>query len=128
MLLAELDGAGPDGGRGFVAGLPGNPQSAVVALVSLVAPLLAGAMGRADIALPAVELGAPINGRGADTHLALVRVGSDGLARPVGHAGSAMLRGLAAADGFAVIAPGTSGAVSDRVPFVALPAGARNWQ
>ena len=46
MLLARL--AGPDGRVRFVAGLPGNPQSAIVALVSLVAPLLAGLPGPAD--------------------------------------------------------------------------------
>ena len=39
MLLARV--AGPDGRRRFVAGLPGNPHSAIVAIVSLVAPLLA---------------------------------------------------------------------------------------
>ena len=43
MLLARL--AGADGRVRFVAGLPGNPQSAIVALVSLVAPLLAGLHG-----------------------------------------------------------------------------------
>jgi molybdopterin molybdotransferase len=32
-----------------------------------------------------------------------------------------MLRGLAQAAGFAVIAPGTAGAAGDRVPLVALP-------
>jgi molybdopterin molybdotransferase len=123
MLLAEVEGAGAGGGRGFVAGLPGNPQSAVVALVSLVAPLLAGAMGRPSPTLPMVELGAPVRGRGADTHLALVRIDPDGIARPMEHAGSAMLRGLAGADGFAVIAAQAAGAVGDRVPFIALPTG-----
>jgi molybdopterin molybdotransferase len=32
-----------------------------------------------------------------------------------------MLRGLAQADGFAVVAPGTEGAPGDEVPFVPLP-------
>jgi molybdopterin molybdotransferase len=117
MLLASI----PRPGRrpAFVAGLPGNPQSAVVALVSLVAPLLAGLVGRPP-ALSEVTLGADIRGRGDYTHLVLVRQ-DRGLAYPLPHAGSAMLRGLAQADGFAVIAPGTDGASGSMVPFVPVP-------
>jgi molybdopterin molybdotransferase len=117
MLLASV----PRPGRrpAFVAGLPGNPQSAVVALVSLVVPLLAGLAGRSP-ALPEVTLGAEVRGRGDFTHLSLVRLDA-GLAYPLPHAGSAMLRGLAQADGFAVIAPGTEGTAGSRVPFVPVP-------
>ena len=32
-----------------------------------------------------------------------------------------MLRGLANADGFAIVAPGSAGAAGDEVPFVPLP-------
>jgi molybdopterin molybdotransferase len=120
MLLARV--AGADGRPRFVAGLPGNPQSAIVALVSLVAPLLAGLHGRPQPALPQVTLAEPVPGRGDYTHLALVRVDSaEGTARPLRHVGSAMLRGLAQADGFAVIRPGTNGEVGSRVPLVPLP-------
>jgi molybdopterin molybdotransferase len=120
MLLARVPGA--DGRNRFLAGLPGNPQSAVVALMSLVAPLLAGLRGEPTAALPGVTLGAPVPGRGDYTHLALVRVDqADGAARPLRHVGSAMLRGLAGADGFAVIRPGTTGEAGARVPFVPLP-------
>jgi molybdopterin molybdotransferase len=116
MLLACLPG-----GR-FLVGLPGNPQSAVVALVSLVVPLLAGLQGRPAPTLPTVRLGAPIPGRGDHTHLALVRRDpTDGLAYPVAHAGSAMLRGLAQAAGFAVIVPGTTGEQGAQAPLVPLP-------
>ncbi len=114
MLVAALPG-----GR-FLAGLPGNPQSAVVALVSLVAPLLAGLQGRALPVLPSVTLGADIPGRGDFTHLALVRI-VGGLAYPVSHVGSAMLRGLARSAGFAVVRPGTAGAAGDALPLVPLP-------
>ncbi|NJC68868.1 molybdopterin molybdotransferase MoeA [Planosporangium thailandense] len=114
MLLAALPG-----GR-FLAGLPGNPQSAVVALISLVAPLLAGLQGRPAPELPSVTLGAPIPGRGSYTHLALVRI-DGGLAYPVPHVGSAMLRGLARSAGFAVVAPGTNAAEGAAVPLVPLP-------
>ncbi|MEU8078161.1 molybdopterin molybdotransferase MoeA [Catellatospora citrea] len=119
MLVAAV----PHGGRTrFVAGLPGNPQSAVVALVSLVVPLLAGLAGRPEPALPRVTLGEPVPGRGDYTHLALVRIDPvDGLARPVSHVGSAMLRGLAGARGFAVIPPGATGRAGDAVELVEVP-------
>ncbi|MDG4794683.1 molybdopterin molybdotransferase MoeA [Micromonospora sp. WMMD1082] len=120
MLLARL--VGTDGRTRFVAGLPGNPQSAIVALVSLVAPLLAGLVGRPLPVLPQATLAEPVAGRGDHTHLALVRLDRvAGTAHPVRHVGSAMLRGLSAADGFAVIRPGSTGAVGDRVPVVPLP-------
>lgn len=116
MLLAALPG-----GR-FVVGLPGNPQSAVVALVSLVVPLLAGLTGQPEPTLPPVMLGAAVPGRGDYTHLALVREDPvDGLVYPVPHAGSAMLRGLAQAVGFAVIAPRETGTVGSVVPLAPLP-------
>lgn len=123
MLLATV--AGPGGRTAAVAGLPGNPQSAVVALMSLVAPLLAGWSGRPvppRPAYPLVVLGAPVPGRGDYTHLALVRRDpASGLVHPVPHAGSAMLRGLAGAVGFAVIEPGTDGSAGDQVPLLPLP-------
>jgi molybdopterin molybdotransferase len=65
-------------------------------------------------------LGADIPGRGDFTHLALVRI-VDGLAYPVSHVGSAMLRGLARSAGFAVVRSGTAGATGDALPLVPLP-------
>jgi molybdopterin molybdotransferase len=123
MLLAAVPA--PGGRTGLVAGLPGNPQSAVVALMTLVAPLLAGWLGhpaRHLAAFPRIRLGAPVPGRGDQTHLALVRHDpSVGLAYPLPHAGSAMLRGLAGAVGFAVIEPGTDAAAGAEVPLLPLP-------
>ncbi|GAA1030995.1 molybdopterin-binding protein [Virgisporangium ochraceum] len=116
MLVAALPG-----GR-FVCGLPGNPQSAVVAIVTLVMPLIAGLAGQPVPPLGTVTLGAVVAGRGGHTHLALVRRdAADGRAYPLPHANSAMLRGLAQAIGFAVIAPGTTGTSGASVPLVALP-------
>jgi molybdopterin molybdotransferase len=116
MLVAAL----PEGR--FVCGLPGNPQSAIVAIVSLVMPLLAGLVGEPVPPLATVTLGAEIPGRGGHTHLALVRRdAADGRVYPLPHANSAMLRGLAQAIGFAVVAPGTTGTPGASVPLVALP-------
>ncbi len=114
MLLARFPG-----GK-FLAGLPGNPQSAVVGLATLVVPLLAGLAGR-PVPAGRCRLGAEVPGRGDYTHLALVRVEDDGLAYPLPHAGSAMLRGVARADGFAVIPPGGHGAPGTEVDLLPLP-------
>ena len=120
MLLARVPG--PDGRPRFLAGLPGNPQSAVIALITLVGPLLAGLQGRPAPTLRQVEVASPVRGRGTDTHLALARLDHDGrTATPVGHVGSAMLRGLANAHGFVVVRPGTQAAAGDLVPFLPLP-------
>jgi molybdopterin molybdotransferase len=119
MLLATL--ASLAGGGTLLAGLPGNPQSAIIALLTLVAPALAGLAGRNLPDLPAIELGGPIPGRGKRTHLALVTRGPDGCGYPLAHAGSAMLRGLAQAAGFAVIASRQAADSGDFGPFVPLP-------
>jgi molybdopterin molybdotransferase len=120
MLLARIPG--PDGRARFLAGLPGNPQSAVIALITLVVPLLAGLQGRPAPALTRVEAAADVPGRGGFTHLALARFDHDGRsAAPVGHVGSAMLRGLSNAHGFVVVRPGTQAAAGDVVPFLPLP-------
>ncbi len=114
MLVAALPG-----GK-WLVGLPGNPQSAVVALVSLAAPLLAGLRGAALPPLQRVRLGADVPGRGDFTHLALARI-TAGLAEPLAHAGSAMLRGVARADGFVVVRPDQIAKAGHDVDFAALP-------
>jgi molybdopterin molybdotransferase len=120
MLLARVPGA--NGRPRFLAGLPGNPQSAVIALITLVAPLLAGLHGRPPAALPMVTAASPVPGRGDFTHLALAHLDHDGRsAAPVGHVGSAMLRGLSTAHGFVVVRPGTRAEKGDLVPFLPLP-------
>ncbi len=104
----------------FVAGLPGNPQSAIVALVSLVTPLLAGLTGRPEPMGKPITLAAPVPGRGDFTHLALVR--PEGTVwYPVSHVGSSMLRGLAGAGGFAIIPPHGQGLPGQQVDYLELP-------
>ena len=119
MLLASLPN--PAGGTTLLGGLPGNPQSAIVALVSLVVPALAGMTGRRLAPLPMITLGTPIPGRGSFTHLSLVRLDEHGHADPVVHSASSMLRGLAQSVGFAMIAPDTQGTAGGSVPLVPLP-------
>jgi len=116
MLVARLPGGQ------FVAGLPGNPQSTFVALVSLVLPLLAGLTGRPMPALAPVTLGADVPGRGGFTHLALVRQDpADGRAYPVPHVASSMLRGLARSVGVAVVPPNETGHAGAPALLVPLP-------
>lgn len=95
MVLALL----PDG-RPLI-GLPGNPLAAVSGLLTLGAPLLGALLGLAPRALPQRLLAEAISGHPTDTRL--VPLSGD---RPVRHVGPAMLRGLVAADGMAVVPPG----------------------
>ena len=101
MLAATLDR-----GRAWLVGLPGNPQSAIVTLMSLGAPILAGLAGRP--ALPELAVVTCAEAVGAPAHedrLVLGRLVA-GEFVPGSHLGSGMLRGLAAATGFAVLPPG----------------------
>jgi molybdopterin molybdotransferase len=114
MLLAEL----PDGR--FVVGLPGNPLAAVVGLLTLAAPLLDGLRGRPLARLGAVALAGDADGPRHGTRLLPCALAPDG-AVPRAATGSAMLRGLAASDGLAVLGPGHH-AARTVVPWLPLPA------
>lgn len=103
-----------------VVGLPGNPLSALVAVVTLVAPVLDAWLGRADRGLPQVHMAQAI----APAHKELTRlmVGRRELGgfREVSHVSSAMLRGIAHADGWAVV-PATGVDAGEVVPWIPLP-------
>lgn len=95
--------AGLPGGR-FAIGLPGNPLAAMIALLTLGAPLLAS-LGGAQ--LPPVHLvmsGCDIEGDAGRTRLIPCRFLS-GLAFPVQHTGPGMMRGLAWADAVMAVPP-----------------------
>lgn len=111
MALARL-------GDGWLLALPGNPQSAIVALLSLGKPLVESMLGRWDPALPVVILGSAAQAPPHEHRLLACRLAEQ--AHPVAHLGSAMLRGLAAADGFAVLPPGGADA-GQQVAWLALP-------
>lgn len=102
-----------------VLGLPGNPQSAVVGLMTLGAPVLGAFQGVGLPELPLVrtrnELKAPEN----FTRLILGNL-IDGEFEMGEHLGSAMLRGLANSTGFAV-APAGITPIGARVRWLPLP-------
>lgn len=102
MLLAQHGGTRHH--RRFVAGLPGNPLAAVAGFVTVVRPLLRRLSGLADPShfLP---LGDAVGTHPTDTRLVPVSV-TDAAAVPLRFTGPAMLRGLALADGLAVVPPG----------------------
>jgi molybdopterin molybdotransferase len=97
-LLAEL----PDGR--FVVGLPGNPLAAMIGLLSVGAPLLARLGSHPAPATSEVACGTPIKENAGPTRLMPYRL-VYGLASPTAHSDSAMMRGLAAADGVMLVPP-----------------------
>lgn len=114
QVLARLPGGA------WLIGLPGNPLAALAGLVTLVEPLLAGLLGRLPAPLGCAVLSEPVPGQPGSHRLVPVHL-QQGRARPTGHAGTAMLRGVATADAFAVVAPGAPGEVGDHVALVLLP-------
>ncbi|MFJ4853453.1 molybdopterin-binding protein [Streptomyces sp. NPDC088730] len=122
MLLARLRAGGP-----YLVGLPGNPLAAVSGLLTLAEPLLNGLAGRTSQGLYRAAVRDDVHGHPHDTRLVPVvyrdeapcyRVeasrasaqagtggGTDHVV-PLHYNGPAMLRGIAAADGLAVVEPG----------------------
>ncbi|WP_228921929.1 molybdopterin molybdotransferase MoeA [Streptomyces sp. DH7] len=114
MLLARLPAPGqsrgtPDGP--YLVGLPGNPLAAVSGLLTLAEPLLAGIAGRPAQGAYRALVHAEVHGHPHDTRLVPVvhragRAGGRDHVAPLRYNGPAMLRGIAAADGLAVVPPG----------------------
>jgi molybdopterin molybdotransferase len=103
MLLAELaDGR-------WLVGLPGNPLAALAGVVTLLEPLLAGLRGAPLPALgrSVLEDDVPVlpHGRRSRGHLLIPVASTAGGVRPTGYSASAMLRGVALADGFLLVPP-----------------------
>ncbi|MBM7172830.1 molybdopterin molybdotransferase MoeA [Streptomyces sp. G44] len=106
MLLARIRP-----GRHLV-GLPGNPLAAVSGLLTLAEPLLraltgraVGSSGGAADAAYTVPVRDAVQGHPHDTRLVPVTLRAEH-AVPLRFNGPAMLRGIAAADGLAVVPPG----------------------
>jgi molybdopterin molybdotransferase len=100
-------------------GLPGNPQSAIVGLMTLGAPVLGAFQGEGLPELTEVitreEIRAPEN----FTRLVLGNL-IDGKFEMGKHLGSAMLRGLVHASGFALVQSGTTPA-GGKIRWLPLP-------
>jgi molybdopterin molybdotransferase len=94
MLLAHINNVP-------LVGLPGNPQSAIVALLTLGQPVIDALMGRKEVELNQIVTGDDIDVPEGFTRLVLGNV-VDGWFEMGEYLGSAMLRGLAHSTGFAV--------------------------
>ncbi|ONI67101.1 hypothetical protein BWI15_28440 [Kribbella sp. ALI-6-A] len=100
----------------LVIGLPGNPFAALTAFLTLSIAVLHRMRGLALPRLPVAPIQGGLAGHPARTRLVPVRITRDG-AVPVGHAGSAMLRGAAAADALAIIEPGPTAITARLLPL-----------
>jgi molybdopterin molybdotransferase len=94
MLLAHIN-------KVPLVGLPGNPQSAIVALLTLGQPVIDSLMGRKETELNQIVTGDDIDVPEGFTRLVLGNI-VDGWFEMGEYLGSAMLRGLAHSTGFGV--------------------------
>ncbi|MFC1431336.1 molybdopterin molybdotransferase MoeA [Streptacidiphilus sp. N1-3] len=120
MLLAVLP-AEPGVRARHVVGLPGNPLAAVAGAVTLAEPLLRALAGQSAGAPYLVEAAVALPGHPQDTRLLPVVLPERGVL-PLAFDGPAMLRGLALAEGLAVVPPGGVPAGA-RVEVLEVPAG-----
>ena len=112
MLLARK-------GDVAILGLPGNPQSAVIGLLSLAVPFIAGANGQPLPKLETCQISIALKGPAREVRLVLCSLESN-IATPLEHLDSSMLRGFVKADGYAVLPAGGVGA-GQIVPWLNLP-------
>ena len=111
MLLGHLEGVP-------IVGLPGNPHSALVALMTLAAPIIAAMLGRSDPEAR-VPAGDDLHGTENGTRL-IAGTLVDGAFTGAPFTGSAMLRGLATSTGFALVPP-HGAAAGELVMWLPLP-------
>ena len=112
MLLARIETVP-------LLGLPGNPQSAIVALMTLGQPLFNALLGRSTKALDSFSTKKGIKIPEGFTRLVLGNLRGEYFEES-DYLGSAMLRGLAQSSGFAVAASG-SGEAGSTVLWLPLP-------
>ena len=113
MLLAQS-------GSTAILGLPGNPQSAVVALASLGQPVIASQLGHDLKKLAVVTTASELTAPEDFTRLIIGNL-IDGQFHVAPYLGSAMLRGLAHSQGFAIVTKPLT-AVGESVRWLDLPA------
>jgi len=107
-------------GSRLLVGLPGNPLAALAGVATVLVPALAALAGRPMPVLASARLTDAVSAA-AGSHRLVPVAARDGLARPTGHAGAAMLRGAAGADAFAVVPPGPDLAAGAEVELLPLP-------
>ena len=112
QLFAKLPGQ-------FLLGLPGNPQSAIIGLLTLGDAFLKGAVDQPLPELPTVAMAVDAKAPPREIRLALCTRDGD-TAMPVEHLDSSMLRGFVTAQGFALVPPRGARA-NDRVRWLNLP-------
>jgi molybdopterin molybdotransferase len=98
----------------LVLGLPGNPFAALVAFLTLGVAAIMRMRGLALPELTHIAVPGGISCHPTNTRLVPVRLTPQG-AVPIGHGGSAMLRGPALADALAIVAPGPAEAIAARL-------------
>ncbi len=113
MMIATVDGTP-------VVGLPGNPLSALVAMVTLVEPLVDTWNSRSARDLPRVQMAEGVAPSGKELTRLMVGRRELGGFRQVQRVSSAMLRGIAHADGWAVI-PASGVEPGEVVPWIPVP-------
>jgi len=116
VLLARLSVKSRD--IAFLA-LPGNPQSALAALYSFGDPLIGSLQGASERELIEVELTTSLTTPEGFSRLVPGTLNGK-LFTPTAYLGSAMLRGVAHAQGFALINPGVNpvGTTARWIPFI----------
>jgi molybdopterin molybdotransferase len=116
QILAQL----PDK---YLIGLPGNPQSAVIGLLTMVRPFLAGSTAQKFPTFERRILDVDILAPEKEHRFVLCReiqaIDEVGLIEPVDYLDSSMLRGFVNATGYAIVEPGgqTRGAIVDWLPL-----------
>jgi molybdopterin molybdotransferase len=106
-------------GKQILIGLPGNPQSAVIGLLTLAVPLISGANGNPLANLELRTIASDMNGPHREARLVLC-MQEAGVIKPIEYLDSSMLRGFVTATGYAVLPPG--GAKSgEQLQWLTLP-------
>ena len=106
-------------GKQILIGLPGNPQSAVIGLLTLAVPLISGANANPLAKLELRTIASDMNGPHREARLVLCTQEA-GVIKPIEYLDSSMLRGFVSATGYAVLPPG--GAKSgEQIQWITLP-------
>lgn len=106
-------------GKQILIGLPGNPQSAVIGLLTLAVPLISGANAKPLAKLELRTIASDMNGPHREARLVLCTQEA-GVIKPIEYLDSSMLRGFVSATGYAVLPPG--GAKSgEQIQWITLP-------